>query len=179
MEIDGPIFLTGFMGTGKTRIGRVLASRLRRVFLDTDRLVEERTGLTISEIFANEGEERFRQLEHECVKEAAAHADAVVALGGGAITDQRNWEVIRAAGVLVALEANLETILKRVSRRNDRPLLAGLNRQQRRERIAALLKERAPYYARADIRLRTRDKQTPEATSGELIRKMERWCEER
>ena len=177
--IKGPIFLTGFMGTGKTRIGRVLATRMQRMFLDTDRLVEEGSGKTISEIFAAEGEDRFRQLEHDCVSEAAGRADAVIALGGGAIADERNWDVIRRAGVVVALEASVDTILKRVSRRNDRPLLAGLNREEKRDRIAELLAVRAPFYKRADIRLSTRDKQTPEATAGELVRLMERWCEDR
>ena len=177
--IEGPIFLTGFMGTGKTRIGRVLATRMQRMFLDTDRLVEESAGKTISEIFAAEGEDHFRQLEHDCVSEAAGRADAVIALGGGAIADERNWEVIRRAGIVVALEASVDTILKRVSRRNDRPLLAGLSRQEKRARIAELLAARAPFYNRADIRLNTRDKQTPEATAGELVRLMERWCEDR
>lgn len=177
--IEGPIFLTGFMGTGKTRIGRVLAARMRRTFLDTDRLVEESAGKTISEIFAAEGETHFRQLEHDCVSTAAGRADAVIALGGGAIADERNWEVIRRAGIVVALEASVDTILKRVSRRNDRPLLAGLSREERRARIAELLAARAPLYNRADIRLNTRDKQTPEATAGELVRLMERWCEDR
>ena len=177
--IEGPIFLTGFMGTGKTRIGRVLSARMQRMFLDTDRLVEESAGKTISEIFAAEGENHFRQLEHDCVSEAAGRADAVIALGGGAIADERNWEVIRRAGIVVALEASVDTILKRVSRRNDRPLLAGLSRQEKRARIAELLAARAPFYNRADIRLNTRDKQTPEATAGELVRLMERWCEDR
>ena len=177
--IEGPIFLTGFMGTGKTRIGRVLSARMQRMFLDTDRLVEESAGKTISEIFAAEGENHFRQLEHDCVSEAAGRADAVIALGGGAIADERNWEVIRRAGIVVALEASVDTILKRVSRRNDRPLLAGLSRQEKRARIAELLAARAPFYNRADIRLNTGDKQTPEATAGELVRLMERWCEDR
>ena len=176
--IKGPSFLTGFMGTGKTRIGRVLANRMRRTFLDTDRLVEEHAGKTISEIFAAEGEDHFRQLEYDCVSEAAGRAAAVIALGGGAIADERNWEVIRRAGVVVALEASVDTILKRVSRRNDRPLLAGLSRGEKRARIAELLAARVPFYNRADIRLNTRDKQTPEATAGELVRLMERWCED-
>ena len=177
--IEGAIFLTGFMGTGKTRIGRVLATRMRRTFLDTDRLVEESAGQTISEIFTAEGEDLFRQLEHDCVSQAAARTDAVIALGGGAIADERNWEVIRRAGVVVALEASVDTILKRVSQRNDRPLLAGLSREEKRARIAELLAARAPYYGRAHIHLKTLDKQTPEATAGELIRLMERWCEDR
>ena len=177
--IEGAIFLTGFMGTGKTRIGRVLATRMRRTFLDTDRLVEESAGQTISEIFTAEGEDLFRQLEHDCVSQAAARTDAVIALGGGAIADERNWEVIRRAGVVVALEASVDTILKRVSQRNDRPLLAGLSREEKRARIAELLAARAPYYGRAHIRLKTLDKQTPEATAGELVQLTERWCEDR
>ena len=144
-RIDGPIFLTGFMGTGKTQIGRVLAIRMRRVFIDTDSLIEGRVGKAISEIFAEEGEERFRQIEHECVSKATSRTNAVIALGGGAIANEKNLEMISRAGVVVTLEASIETILNRVGRRDNRPLLAGLNRDQKRTRISELLKARAPF----------------------------------
>ncbi len=178
-RIDGPIFLTGFMGTGKTQIGRVLAIRMRRVFIDTDSLIEDSVGKAISDIFAEEGEERFRQIEQECVSKATSRTNAVIALGGGAIANEKNLKMISRAGVVVTLEASIETILNRVGRRDNRPLLAGLNRDQKHTRISELLKARAPFYSRADIRMKTLDKDTPEATVGKLIRQMERWCEDR
>jgi len=177
--LDVPIFLTGFMGVGKSKIGELLAQRLHRVFLDTDQMIEARAGKAISAIFASQGEGRFRQLEHECVQEVAAREDAVISLGGGAIAQERNWEVVRGAGVLVCIEADVETILDRVSRREDRPLLAGLSRKEKRAEIQRLLAARAPFYARADIRVQSTDDRPAEETAEMLIESLEEWCANR
>ena len=166
--IKGPIFLTGFMGVGKTRVGRILAWQLGRCFLDTDRMIEQRAGKSIAEIFADEGEAHFRQLERACVLETCQRPDAVVALGGGAVTRADNVEAVRCAGVLVCLKADVETIFARVRRRSNRPLLAGLEPQAQRAKIESLLRERAPYYDQADIELYTTQAQTPEETAGQL-----------
>ena len=169
MSGAAPVFLTGFMATGKSKIGRLLASRMRRVFIDTDEMIEARAGKAIAAIFADEGEESFRALERECVAEAASQ-EAVVALGGGAITQDENWKAIRdVSGVLICLEADVETILTRVSRRETRPLLAGLNREEQREKIGRMLTERAPYYGRAHITVRSSEDRLPEETVGELL----------
>jgi shikimate kinase len=174
--VKGPIFLTGFMGTGKTKIGRLLAQRLGRIFLDTDHLIEERAGQSIPQIFATQGEAQFRQLEHQCLTEVSARADAVIALGGGAIAQERNWELLgRAGGVVVCLQASVDTILERVSRREDRPLLAGLTPQEKRARIERLLAERAPFYLRADLQFRTGDEADPETTAARLAQTLEQW----
>ena len=174
--MKGPVFLTGFMGTGKTKIGRLLAQRLGRVFLDTDHLIEERAGLSIPQIFATQGEAQFRQLEHQCLAEAAARPGAVIALGGGAIAQERNWELLgRAAGVVVCLQASVDTILERVSRKEDRPLLAGLSPQEKRAKVERLLAERAPFYHRADIQFHTSDEVDPETTAARLAKALEQW----
>ena len=165
---EGPVFLTGFMGAGKTRVGRILARELGRSFLDTDRMIEQRAGKTIAEIFADEGEAHFRQLERDCVLETCQRPDAVVALGGGAITRADNVSAVRRAGVLVCLKADVDTIFARVRRRTDRPLLAGLDPQAQRAKIESLLRERAPYYDQAHIELYTTQVQTPEDTAGKL-----------
>ncbi len=174
--LNGPIFLTGFMGTGKSRVGRTLAEQLGWVFLDTDRMIEARTGRTIAKLFATSGEEEFRKVEHECVAVAAARNNTVIALGGGALTQACNWKLIRKAGVVVSLEADVETILERVSRRDDRPLLAGLNQEEKRARICAMLAARAPFYERADLKVWTNIEQTPEATAEKVIQLVEQWC---
>ena len=166
--IKGPVFLTGFMGVGKTRVGRILAQQLGRCFLDTDRMIEQRAGKSIAKIFADEGEAHFRQLERDCVLEACQRPDAVVALGGGAITRADNVEAVRCAGVLVCLKADVETIFARVRRRSNRPLLAGLEPQAQRAKIESLLRERTPYYDQADIELYTTQAQTPEETAEKL-----------
>lgn len=173
---EGPIFLTGFMATGKSRVGRLVARYLNRDFVDTDGLIEDRAGKPISRIFADEGEEAFRQLEFECVCEAAGRPQSVVALGGGAITQERNRDAIReAGGVLVCLEADLETILDRVSRRDTRPLLAGLSREAKREKICQMLAERAPYYAMSDFAVGSSEDATVDETAAQLIDTLESW----
>ena len=165
---EGPVFLTGFMGVGKTRVGRILARELGRYFLDTDRMIEQRAGKTIAEIFADEGEAHFRQLERDCVLETCQRPDAVVALGGGAITRADNVAAVRCAGILVCLKTDVDTIFARVRHRTDRPLLAGLAPQAQRAKIESLLRERAPYYDQAHIELYTKQAQTPEDTAGQL-----------
>jgi shikimate kinase len=173
--LEQSIFITGFMGAGKSKIGRLLARRLGRIFMDTDEMVESRAGCTIAEIFAAEGEECFRRLERQCVAAAAQQADAVVALGGGAIVDERSAALIEAAGILVWIDASVDTILRRVSRREDRPLLAGLDAEQRRARIAELVAARVPHYSRARVRVCSGEQRSPEQTTDELLAALEAW----
>ncbi len=175
----GPIFLTGFMGVGKSKIGGLLAWRMGRVFWDTDEMVEARAGKEISALFADEGEAHFRQLEHECVLEVGGRDDVVVALGGGAIVQDRNMQVIRRAGLLVCLEAEVDTILERVSRRDDRPLLSGLSEAEKRVKIEQMMAERAPYYNQAHIKMLSNEGTTPEEAADKLIALLEHWIEER
>ncbi|MEE2657788.1 MAG: shikimate kinase [Candidatus Latescibacterota bacterium] len=166
----GPIFLTGFMATGKSKVGRMLASRLQRTFVDTDDMIVACAGKAIPEIFAEDGENRFRELEATCVLEASQCTGIVVALGGGAVTIPANRRIIRdAGGVLVCLEAGVDTILERVSRKNTRPLMDGLNEEQKREKITAMLQERAPYYATADFTLQSSEEHSPERLVDELV----------
>ena len=169
----GPIFLTGFMGVGKTRVGYILAKELGRCFLDTDRMVEQRAGKTIAKIFAAEGEAHFRQLERTCVLETCQRPDAVVALGGGAITRADNIAAVRCAGILVCLKADVETILARVNLRSNRPLLAGLDPPAQRAKIESLLRERTPFYDQAHIELYTSPAHTPEDTARQLLTLLE------
>ena len=175
----GSVFLTGFMGVGKSQIGSLLAWRMRRDFLDTDELIEARDGRAISSIFEEEGEAYFRELEHTCVVEACACADVVVSLGGGAIVYSRNLEAVRSAGVLVCLQADVDTILDRVGRRDDRPLLFGLSEAEKRTRIERMLMERAPYYDQAHIKMLSNEGSTPEETADRLAELLEHWIEER
>lgn len=173
--MNGPVFLTGFMATGKTKVGRLLARRMGRRFIDTDDMVEERAGMTIPGIFSQKGEGWFRDLEHACVVEVASRDDVVVALGGGAITQERNRDAIgESPGLLVCLQADLETILERVTRKETRPLLAGLNTEQKRKKIERMLTERAPFYAAANMTVHSSGERTPEETAEEIHRSLER-----
>ena len=110
------IILTGFMGTGKTAVGREVAARLGRPFVDLDDLIVQRAGKAIPEIFAQDGESAFRALEAATCGEMAAPAGLVIATGGGAVVNPANREALAAGGTVICLEADLETILQRVGR---------------------------------------------------------------
>jgi shikimate kinase len=144
------VILTGFMATGKTEVGRRLARRLGRPFVDVDGLVEAAAGKSVAAIFAEEGEARFRQLERAAVDEACRVPGAVVATGGGTLLDPENRRRLAAAGPIVCLAATPDEILRRVADPTTRPLLAnGDASGDRLARITKLLAERAPIYALA------------------------------
>lgn len=147
------IALTGFMGTGKTAVGRRLAARLGRPFLDSDAMVAERAGKSVPEIFAEDGEARFRELEREAIAEACRRGDVVLATGGGALLDERNLDALVDGGLVVRLDADAETIARRVGRYvEQRPLLQG---GPLVERIRGLLAQREAAYARVALRIDT------------------------
>ena len=170
----GAIVLTGFMCTGKSEVGRRLAKRLGRPFVDTDQLVEARAGTSVAAIFSDDGEAVFRALEREAVLAATARADAVIAVGGGAILDPVNVERLRAVGVVVCLSADAATITRRVGDVARRPLLAG---GDSRAAVERLLAERGPAYQRAaDVTVDTSDRNVGEVVESvrEHIGRLER-----
>lgn len=137
--------LTGFMGTGKTTVGRALADRLGAEFVDTDSIIEARHG-SIPAIFADHGEAQFREYERSVARELAARSGLVISTGGRMLVDPVNAEALGATGVVVCLTATVDTIHERVHDDIEtRPMLAG---DDARSRIAALLADRAPAYAR-------------------------------
>lgn len=140
------------MGTGKSAVGRGVAARLGLRWLDTDELIERRAGVPISEIFAQHGEEHFRDLESAALAEALASGAQVLSTGGGALLRPGNLELLQAAGPIVCLHASAEEILSRTAGDDTRPLLRG---GDRRETIQRLLAERAPVYAQADYQVDT------------------------
>ena len=166
------IFLTGFMATGKSKIGPLLAGLLGRPFVDTDALVEETAGKTIAEIFETEGEAVFRRIEHDCVATASAMPDSVISLGGGAITQEANWDVMRQTGVCLCLKASVETIFARVTRSDERPLLSGLGDAERMDRIHRMLNERKRYYSRADVFVTSTEDRTPGETADLAVKEL-------
>ena len=146
-QIETNIILTGFMGTGKTTVGQILAARLGYAFVDTDVLIEARTGRSIPTIFAEDGEAAFRQLEREVAAELASRQGLVIATGGRLMLDPVNAAVLGATGRIFCLTATPELILARVladDKAIERPLLQGSDPAAR---IRQLLAERAPLYA--------------------------------
>ena len=138
------LVLVGFMGTGKSAIGRRVAEHLGLPFVDTDDAIVAQAGCSIPEIFAREGETGFRAREHRVALEVSAQGGRVVATGGGIVLDPANLLAFRESGLLIALTARPETILERVGADTNRPLL---DHPDRLQRITELLAEREGIYA--------------------------------
>jgi shikimate kinase len=132
--------LVGFMGAGKTTVGRILADRLGRPFIDSDVLIEERLGREIRDIFATEGEAYFRDVEHATVAELVRGPEAVIALGGGAAEDPRTREVLRGASVIY-LRVGYDEALSRVRSDELRPMLRRPDLEQVYRRRLALYED--------------------------------------
>jgi len=147
------IYLLGFMGTGKTKVGKSLAKRLSRPFLDTDDLIQKKAEMTIPEIFKTKGEAGFRQLEKAVIVNVSKRSKTVISLGGGAVIDPDNWKLISQSGLTIGLSYPPEIILYRMEKKSDRPLLDEKKYGEKFERIQALLKSRESYYQRADLLL--------------------------
>lgn len=144
------IYLVGFMGSGKTTVGALLAEQLGRPFIDLDRIIEETQGTTIREIFASEGEPHFRKVEHAALQGIVRNELAVVALGGGTIIQPENRELIREAeGITIWLETSLEVLRSRCAGMSHRPLFRDPNGFDR------LFQERLPEYQKSEFRVAT------------------------
>ena len=138
------------MGAGKSAVGRRLAERLQRPFEDTDERIAAAAGASVAEIFAREGEEHFRRMERDAI-ESLAGRECVVALGGGAVAQPGAAERLGATGTVVYLRARPETLLQRVGEAGSRPLLRGLDAEERLARLRGLLDERREAYASAKL----------------------------
>ena len=139
----GNIFLVGMMGAGKTTLGKALARRLEAEFVDTDKILVERTGVPVATIFEIEGEEGFRRRETAVIAELARRDGCVVATGGGAVLSQENCTVMRAHGTVVYLRARIDSLWERTRHDSTRPLLAT---PDPRATLTALLEQRDPLY---------------------------------
>jgi shikimate kinase len=146
------LVLIGFMGTGKSSLGRLLAQTLNYRFIDTDQLIEERQGRSIIEIFSQAGEAGFRRLENELAHELGPADAVVIATGGGFPLNPENIALLRQNGLIITLQATAATIYRRVCQEQHRPLLAG---GEPLNRIITLLAVRAPIYRDSDLTLDT------------------------
>ena len=142
------IVLVGMMGAGKSSIGRRLASRLGIPFIDADAEIESAAGMTIPEIFEKHGEPYFRAGEARVIARLLDNGPQVLATGGGSVMDPQTRALIGQKGISIWLKADIDVLLKRTKRRNDRPLV---------EKIKDLLPVREPIYAQADIIIQSRD----------------------
>ena len=135
------------MGTGKTTIGKELAKLTEKEFCDLDKVIEQSTHLSISDIFEKKGEAWFRELEFKFLKQIANDTNKVLATGGGVVLNQENRKIMRSRGIVVSLNASLETLWIRLRDNSDRPLLKGCNPK---ENLKQLYTQRASLYNEAD-----------------------------
>ncbi|MBN2508295.1 MAG: shikimate kinase [Verrucomicrobia bacterium] len=142
------LVLSGFMGAGKTSVGRILARLLDYRFVDTDALIEKRAGRSVAEVFARDGEDAFRELERQVVADLAQSRRTVIATGGGMTANQENLDSLKQHALVVCLWVTPESIWQRVKNNTDRPLLHADNP---REKINQLLAAREPFYKQADV----------------------------
>ncbi len=143
------VYLIGFMGSGKSTIGKLLAKNLNVEFIDVDALIESKAGISIREMFERHGESYFRQIETEVMSEVTQIREAVVACGGGVVLREENMKLLRKNGIVVYLQVSAEELVKRLLNDEKRPLLQVKNRIQR---IRSLYRIRLPLYMKyADI----------------------------
>src|SRR5262245_36063555 len=145
------IVLVGFMGAGKSSVGRILARRLGRCLIETDDMITGKEGRSIPEIFAAEGEAYFRAAEEEVVGLLALKRGEVIATGGGLPCQAGRPEALRALGTVVWLSGDVDTLIERALRGGERPMLAGRTREEMR----ALYRGREPFYRQADVTVDT------------------------
>jgi shikimate kinase len=170
------VYLAGFMGSGKSTIGPILANTLGFEFVDIDKFVEQKAAKRIKEIFATEGERAFRGIERSSLVEVAGRHHCVVSLGGGTIANEENFQLIRESGVIVYLQLSPEEITQRVHHRTDRPLLTDadgnkLSPEEIQQRVGDLLGKREEFYSRADVIIRA-DRKRVGATVDEIVRRL-------
>ena len=155
------LYLIGFMGVGKTTIGKQIAAFNKVVFIDTDSQIEKETSKSIKEIFETDGEIAFRKLETDTIH--SINKKAIIACGGGLPAHNNNIEYLKHKGIVIYLKASTETLIKRLEKnKNKRPLISNLTNEERLEFIRKILKEREKTYKQADYTIETDNKTVKE-----------------
>lgn len=163
---DQTLILTGFMGSGKSSVGRILANRLECPFIDLDSVIVNISGRSINDIFSQDGEQAFRSLETLCLERVLHGERSVIATGGGVVIAAENRRLMRDSGIVVNLAVSLAQVLKRLHGTTDRPLYCGSDASNR---LKLLMDERKQFYDDADIRIDT-DGKSVEDVSAEILR---------
>lgn len=146
------IYLIGFMGSGKSTAGKRVATLLRWRFVDIDRLVEQKEGMKVPEIFSARGEEYFRSAESAALRQVSAKTRTVVACGGGTPCSAENLQVMKSTGLTVYLKLSVENLVSRLKRHNnDRPLLSNTDPGEFTGKVSSLLGARSQWYEQADL----------------------------
>jgi shikimate kinase len=162
------IYLVGFMGSGKSTVGKILAEKLNMNFIDIDKLIEEKEGMKIKDIFEQKGESYFRELERKQIEAIVNQEGVIVSTGGGLGANLDNMNLMKKNGDVIWLDVSLNTVLDRLKNDQDRPLL-----KQPTEKIKQLFEERKNVYRLANIRINA-DKKTPSQIVEEILTKIKR-----
>lgn len=171
VKVSKPVFLCGMMGSGKSTVGKVLAGRLGRPFTDMDTVIEKNERMTIPEIFRQKGEAAFRDIEKRCIRQAVSETSGVIALGGGALHDQKLIGHLKISGWLIFLDAPRSVLLERLEKDTNRPLLQKSDGKLMGEKIDGLLKKRRDYYLQSHITIET-GTDDPETVADRIINKL-------
>ncbi|MFM7408552.1 MAG: shikimate kinase [Cuspidothrix sp.] len=159
------LYLIGMMGVGKTTVGKLLAEKIGYRFLDTDELITKAAGKSINEIFAEDGEAEFRQLESNVLAQVCAYTKLVIATGGGIVTHQYNWSYLHH-GLIVWLDVPIPILLERLAQDNTRPLLQDSDPEAK---LKSLLQQRQPLYSQADLYITIQATETPEEIATHIL----------
>ena len=160
------IILTGFMGTGKSAVGQILAKKTGLAFVDSDDLIVKAAGKSINSIFEEDGEGVFRQIEAKVISEVCKNKGQVISTGGGAVTIEDNLRIMKDSGLLVALTATPDVILSRIEKEGHRPLL---KKDNSRQKIEELVLKREEFYKKADFTIDTTDI-SPDAVAEKIVK---------
>lgn len=159
------LYLIGMMGAGKTTVGQLLAKHLGYGFLDTDSVITQSAGRSINQLFAEEGEAAFRQLESDVLAQVCAYTRLTIATGGGIILRTENWSYLHH-GLVVWLDVPVELLYTRLAEDTTRPLLQDADPQGK---LRSLLEQRTPLYSQADLKITVREEETPEDIANRVI----------
>jgi len=170
--VKNNVALIGFMGSGKTTIGKILADKLNYSFADSDQVIEEKQGMAISDIFKRFGEGYFRQLEEETIRDLLENNRIVISTGGGSVMNQALFEYMKSNAWVVHLNASIDTLWNRLKNCTNRPMLY---HKQPRRRMEELYKKRYPIYQKAHYSIQT-DGKTPMDIVSEIILSLESYC---
>ena len=166
------IVLTGFMATGKTQISKRIANMLGYNLVDTDAVIVERTNMSINEIFDQNGEEYFREIEHDVICDVGKLDNTVISTGGGVVLNQKNIKELRKNGIIVNLSPDFDVILERLSHAKDsRPLLKDSDIEGIHQRFI----DRLPYYAVCDYKIKVSNEYGPEHFAKEIVKLIQPW----
>lgn len=168
------IYLIGFMGAGKSTVGRLISKKMSRPFFDTDKLIEQKSGLTIPKIFRESGEAVFRELEAEIVKEVAKKTAVVVALGGGAVINNKSWKALKNSGTIFYLKWPDNILMERILHSQHRPLVTEADMSERKDALQKKLDSRQERYHEAHHVINCYEGMPADETANLIIQIMEK-----